>query len=581
MAGMTVQPIHKPKLDLSNPLVPNLIASFNAGSGPVELVQGGVSTGRGPNQTIRDSIHGIGYDNRAVNSALFFDAVEAAKSLVVDHTMAMDVVFYGAPGGSVPAIGGAWSSATQNNALLVLERTSADILNLSFAVGPSTRGQRTFDIGLSALYGRKLTLVVSASRTLPDTTVRLRVFSDNALLYDLVESYFVTGSPVPPLTGTEYFSIGSEQIENPSRNSNCVVLAQHHFNKVLSLEEATTLAVNPWQFFEAPEPLIGNPAPDNEEYEIAPRAYQPQGYARIDAGNPTARGMRMALNAGSGFMNLVNLRTMTPAPKAGGPVEALIRGTPQGVAFNQSGTNAGFMAPTEPSEDLHLLDQATILTYFVVTETTGAGDADGRGLFVNGGSEYIGLGSGLMIPPYANQKALRATWRQANYTSLNLPSTGLILVPGMVVCAIQTFQRNGLCQLYVNGQVLSSATAVDQPLSLDNLGVKGVQVSYSNRLGVAQTLLGCTWGRLLSPGEIASLSANPWQLFENSYISDEDEYRSILKLLYSLNGGMTEVKPGLAAKPLVMVNGIMRERAGSEGQPVVLDEKGYLRTVSQ
>lgn len=91
------------------------------------------------------------------------------------------------------------------------------------------------------------------------------------------------------------------------------------------------------------------------------------------------------------------------------------------------------------------------------------------------------------------------------------------------------------------------------------------------------------WDRALSDIELRSMADNPYQLF-----LDEPQFLEItaaeIPILYKAglglyNGAIVELKPGSGYRPLVLINGRLQLRVGTEGKPVVLDQ-GRLRTLA-
>jgi len=255
---------------------------------------------------------------------------------------------------------------------------------------------------------------------------------------------------------------------------------------------------------------------------MAGMRYQPQGAARLNTLNPLTRGMKVAINAGSGVVNLVNNRILSPNAVNGA---SLIPALPShaGLGWTTAGRESGWVAGSVESEDL-VGDEGTILVMFTVTESVGASDANNHCLFIQGGVNPNGtvnqsmLGQGIVIPPYLNQRGLRAQWRLRGYNTLTLPGVAGVLETGQTYTAISTYQRLGLCELFLNGKSIASATAPDQPLGPLNIGT-GFQVARSFALGPASAVLACSWDRKLTQAEIDSVTANPWQL-----LAAEDDF---------------------------------------------------------
>jgi len=228
------------------------VFSVQAGTGLRDQVRGLPMLGRGANQAVRAFPGGLAFDCRGVATAGYINVAGEAAQLASDQSAIFDLIIAGAPSGSVPAIGGIWRSASQDDGLLVIERSSADAIQMRFRIGGAS-AIRTFSIGASSLYGRRLTIAASIARG-AGRSVFLRIASEGQILFDQEQTYSTSGasSDVTP-TGTEYLSIGSEQIENPTRNPNCIIHAQHHLARVVSADEVASLSRMPWQVYQAPE----------------------------------------------------------------------------------------------------------------------------------------------------------------------------------------------------------------------------------------------------------------------------------------------------------------------------------------
>jgi len=301
---------------------------------------------------------------------------------------------------------------------------------------------------------------------------------------------------------------------------------------------------------------------------MAGMRYQPQGAAQIDRLNPITRGLRIATSAGTGHRNIVNGREFTALA---GKV-SVVEPNSQGVGWSSVGA-AGWRGMTDPSEDLFGIDEATMMVAFVVTETVGAADTRSHTLVSYGGvagSNVMQYGHAIIVPNYTSQRGLRASWRVTGYSTISM-SANTVLVRGMVGIAIATYQRNGTCELYLNGQVVTTMAGPDKPLDLSTIQGGGIVVAQSDTLGPFSVLGSGTWDRRLSADEIASLSANPWQLFRSSDETDDLPATAVQRVLaiaaaaLALTGGQVRmaVSRRLAVAPasLSVVAGQVAMRA--------------------
>ncbi|QOY96335.1 hypothetical protein IM543_11235 [Massilia sp. UMI-21] len=272
MRVMRYQPQGRVRINTRNPLTLGLVLSMQAGAGVRDVISGQGMSGRGSAQSIKAFDGGLAYDNRAVNSAAFVSAAGLSGALVGDQTVVFDLVLSGAYSGNAPAIGGLWRTTTQNDSWLTLDRTSVDGLTLNFRIG-GVSSSRTFAIGASSLYGKRIIIAASIYRG-EGRIVRLRVAADGQVLLDLEASYSASGDANVTPTGTEYVSIGSESIENATRNPNCIIYSQHHFSRVLDAREVASLSAAQWQLFAAPNGgEVGAPtAPGGSALIVTPAA---------------------------------------------------------------------------------------------------------------------------------------------------------------------------------------------------------------------------------------------------------------------------------------------------------------------
>jgi len=252
MPGMRYQPQGLARV-ASAGIASGMVFSVQGGTGLRDVVRGLQSNARAPgaNHAVRAFPGGLAFDCRGLAAGGFVSIPGEAGQLASDQSLVLDIIIAGAPTGSVPAIGGIWRSGTQDDAQLVVERSSADAIQVRFRIG-GAGATRVFNVGASTLYGRRITLAVSILRGL-GRSIFLRVAASGQVIFDQEVSYTTSGSSDITPTGAEYISVGSEQIENPSRDPNCIIYAQHHFSRALSADEVASLSRAPWQVYQAPE----------------------------------------------------------------------------------------------------------------------------------------------------------------------------------------------------------------------------------------------------------------------------------------------------------------------------------------
>jgi len=245
------QPQGTAHIDTSNPIAAGLVFAMQGGTGLTEVVLGGQTTSQGSNFAVVAAPTDKAFDLRNLSAAGTINvpgATNGTNSLASDQSVVFDMVLSGAPVGSVPAIGGIWRSTAQNDALLVLERSSADGLQ----VGARSQGSlvnRTFAASVSSLYGTRITVGATIARGAAGRTISLVIAAAGTVLFSSSQTYGLTGSADATMSGTEYLSVGSEPVENSSRNANCLIFAQYHFARVVTADEVASLSQSPWQLF--------------------------------------------------------------------------------------------------------------------------------------------------------------------------------------------------------------------------------------------------------------------------------------------------------------------------------------------
>lgn len=252
--AMRIQPQGLTRIDRRHPIGADLVLSIHAGTGVREVMTSRPMTGRGSAQSIKGFEGGLAYDLRGTNTGAFIGMVGGVGQLCSDHTTIVDVVLNGAQSGATsPAIAGLWRSTSQHDAALAIERTGTGSITVTAKIGAAaTSVARAFDIVAANLYGRRLTLAASITRGASGRRIYLRVASEGSLLYSFEDIYVLEANADLVPTGTEYVSIGSEQVENSTRNPNCIVYAQHHLARLVSADEVVALSVNPWQVYDDP-----------------------------------------------------------------------------------------------------------------------------------------------------------------------------------------------------------------------------------------------------------------------------------------------------------------------------------------
>ncbi|MBQ5963149.1 hypothetical protein [Massilia sp. ZL223] len=340
---------------MTSPLDTGLVFKLVASGGVVDQVSGYPMTGRGSAQAINQVNGESVYDCRGINTGAFINVGGGVGSLVSDQTVVFDMVLAGAHAGTIPAIGGLWRSTTQNDGMLVVDRTGADTVQVTFRIGGAT-STKVFTIGASTLYGQRIILAASISRGTTGRSVFLRIAAAGTLLQNQEQAYSASGSADVTPSGNEYISIGSEPVENPSRNPNYYSYAQYHFSRVLSPDEVVTLS---------------NPASGGAGDISGAFASTLAGTTIAAAGQVIAAGALSSTLDGA---------TLAAAGTAGNQPSGSLASTLTGVTMSASGaaTNAGALAST--------LNGASMTASGTVTNRGAlASSLDGASLAASGG----------------------------------------------------------------------------------------------------------------------------------------------------------------------------------------------------
>jgi hypothetical protein len=130
----------------------------------------------------------------------------------------------------------------------------------------------------------------------------------------------------------------------------------------------------------------------------------------------------------------------------------------------------------------------------------------------------------------------------------------------------------------VNGGEFKTFTGGSTIVATTNaLGIGG-DAKGTERAPQWTTLAVFAWqgDKLPTSAELRDLSMNPWQLLSDD--TDEDDFSiEQIRRLYMNQGNYTEIPPLPASKPLVMVNGVIREQVSNEGQILTL-QNGRFQT---
>jgi hypothetical protein len=218
----------------------------------------------------------------------------------------------------------------------------------------------------------------------------------------------------------------------------------------------------------------------------APWAEQPPAGTQL-ASNPLRNGLVIAINGSAGRVDLVSGDLLTPTGGANGFTTG-----PLGVGFSAASGGAGLLLPASFSARINATGQAT--AFFLMqggsSGSHGFSDFDTAAL-----ANHYPFGSGVYLSSFF---AYRWIDNVASQVAFDRPHT----------LALQV--RNGSQRATQNNLVLAQRS-FGAPAAISGsptlLGSNGFTYPGSHPLFAA-------WDRYLSDGEVASLHADPWQLFE-------------------------------------------------------------------
>lgn len=228
--------------------------------------------------------------------------------------------------------------------------------------------------------------------------------------------------------------------------------------------------------------------------EIIKASTQPSSPYTIYSDSSLANGLISHINVGYPQSQSSNA-LLTPT---GSTVERGVgKGTP---------TDTGTYTLTVPVESASIHNQLTMVAVlYTVNPTANPSSSDHR---------YCGSYSTAIRARGYNAGGIEGrAYYHPNYNGeliLNSPSN---LSRGLNV-VVYRFQRNGLCELFINGVSVASATSADMPVKLDSpLAAKENSILKDGSTSAASVLGNFIYNRYLSNDEIAAISSNPWQVF--------------------------------------------------------------------
>lgn len=228
---------------------------------------------------------------------------------------------------------------------------------------------------------------------------------------------------------------------------------------------------------------------------------QPRGNVSVDWSNSISRGLISAFLPSQTQRPITDLVTRLQDTAVIKPVYSV---GPGGIAYGSKGDGTGddnWSIITSPSNLSFSNIGVSVLCVF---ETTEVGAIGTTALW----------GAGFSSSDYAKIKKLpdgNIRWEYSNNTGgFIVTSTPPAIRKVHVAIGTQRFGGANYREFYIDGQLISVDTSVQTNLT-GSIGFIGAYTTGAP--GGARVYGAFVWKRELSPQEVASLSANPWQLF--------------------------------------------------------------------
>lgn len=306
------------------------------------------------------------------------------------------------------------------------------------------------------------------------------------------------------------------------------------------------------------------------------------GVPMVDWSNPITRGLRIAVKGGHQF-NLANNR---PLLMTSGRIThgAGADGSTGWSMVNDGIGNMGWYSGTVASEEMRGVNEMTLMSLNYCQAPVDNPDSVGADFLRLTSQNQTAYGHAIGVDAYSQQKGLRANFRFASYGGNAGVSASGQFAQGNTYCVAATYRRNDAIRLFNNAKMVASNTVGDYALDTDTVGY-GIWLGRAGTSGTQIIMLSLAWDRALSPDEIRSMADDPWQIMKQRTLpvytqSIQGVIAKIRAALYMGGQGYVMQSPGgLSVKPLVLVNGSVRQRVASEGIPLVLDE-GVVRTIA-
>lgn len=263
------------------------------------------------------------------------------------------------------------------------------------------------------------------------------------------------------------------------------------------------------------------------------RAAQPQGAIRVNWSNPLTRGLIVAYNSGV-FVNLISGTI---------PQKNLVTSGIQ--SFEVASTNARFFEPNVGTPSY---------TMMIIVRSNGTNPDNNSAI---AGVAYDQLDTS----PYGDQidqgptatRVLRFSFNNGTLNTITDSTGGISTTKYETIFATYT---SGSQKLYRNGNLVASSSFVGNPVyTATSVFCVGAYPATARNSNVSLKLV-TRFNRALSPSEIRELTANPWQLFQQSPAKsslwlNQLGYRLATRLTntgdYFVNGYLDEVSKNISS----------------------------------
>lgn len=212
---------------------------------------------------------------------------------------------------------------------------------------------------------------------------------------------------------------------------------------------------------------------------------QPQGPVEVDWSNPIARGLVNAFNPSGGLKGFGG--SLSGVPSSLSP-------TPVGLGYYASSAVTTLSVPGNVRDAIFAAGEATCVQILVGVSTVDQGAGT---LGSNADGDHYPYGGLLYLAGFTNTRIINGI---APVVDIMRPH----------VLAIQG--KSGSHRITQNGKVLGTSSIGFSLASTISLNLSRAGYAWHYRGGI---VLHCLWNRYLSDAEIASISANPWQLFRD------------------------------------------------------------------